>query len=129
MDGSAKCDIRPDGAGIHVAVYHMDSGKEELDAIEGIGYTSEMLDIPGFGECFAYIASHSHVDIALSPYDWYKEMVLLGCESQRFPDAYTSSVRLIDSIPDPNVERRQFNWKTIEMLKNGNRVSKTGSLF
>ncbi len=125
MDGSAKCDIRPDGAGIYVAVYQMESGKQELDAIErvGSGYSCETLDVPGFGECFAYIASRSHIDMSLFPYDWYKEMVLLGCEAQCFPGAYISNVRSIVSIPDPDHERRQTNWKMVETLQNGNRVS------
>jgi hypothetical protein len=121
-DGSAKCNIRLRGSGVHVAIYQMGkAGKQKLDRIEGVGngYLCEVLDVPQFGECFVYTASRSHIDMSLHPYDWYKEMVLLGCESHHFPGDYTFRVRAIESSRDPDDERRQLNWKMVETFKNG----------
>ena len=80
LDASAKCNILPGGAGVHVAVYEMASGcKQTLDAIEGVGrgYRCEKINIPGFGLCFIYLAENAHIDLSLLPYDWYGELVVL----------------------------------------------------
>jgi hypothetical protein len=123
MDGSAKCNIEPRGPGVYLAIYEIElTCKQKLDAIEGVGcgYSCESIDLPGFGQCFAYRASNSHIDHSLQPYDWYRELVLLGCEARDFPEHYTSRVRSTGSIPDPDCDRRQANWKMVEAMKNGN---------
>ena len=82
VDESGKCNITTGDGIIHVAVYEL-TGREKsrLAEIEGAGYTIETLDVPGFGECFTYVAALSYIDERLRPYTWYKELVLVGCEA------------------------------------------------
>ena len=84
-DGSGKCNILQPGDGVHIAVYEMRKAeKQELDEIEGLGkgYEDASIVVPEFGRCSTYLGSASHVCNDLAPFDWYKEMVLLGCRKQ-----------------------------------------------
>lgn len=106
FDVSAKCNIiRADGH-IHVAVYALTARAfEALDGIEGPGYERGELTVPGFGVCQTYFATACHIDDALLPYDWYRDLVLLGAARHRFPGAYRAAIQRIRTIPDPDFER------------------------
>ena len=120
QDQSAKCSFSSCGRGMHVAVYEMnDSDKQVLDHIEGVGrgYDVANLHVPGIGECFTYIASRTHIDDLLHPFDWYREMVLLGCRRHAFPDAYCDSIAAIPTVADPDQDRRAKNWRIVELLR------------
>ena len=87
-DKSGKCNIVSGGDGIHVAVFDISvEDKLKLDDIEGLstGYSKLTLSVPGFGDCASYIADESHIDNSLAPYDWYKELVLIGARLHDFP--------------------------------------------
>lgn len=121
QDQSAKCSFSPCGQGLHVAVYELDEpGKQTLDRIEGVGrgYDVTKLHVPGFGECFTYLAARTHVDELLRPFDWYREMVLSGCRKHAFPGAYCDSIAAIPAIKDPDRDRRTRNWGIVELLRN-----------
>ncbi len=120
QDRSAKCSFSSCGQGMHVAVYEIDeSGKQTLDRIEGAGkgYDVANLHVPGFGECFTYIAARTHIDELLQPFDWYREMVLLGCREHAFPSTYCESIATIPVIEDPDRERRANSWGIVERLR------------
>ena len=120
QDQSGKCGISDCGRGLHVAVYEMDEdGKRQLDAIEGVGkgYEVGSLDVPGFGDCFTYVAAGSHIDELLHPFDWYREMVLLGCLRHAFPGAYCERIAAMPAIEDPDPRRRSDNWRIVERLR------------
>lgn len=113
VDGSAKCSIDPGGTGTFHAVYRMPAeDKSLLDACEGLGngYDELWLDLPEFGACFTYIAAATHMKTDLDPFDWYKAMVLRGCEFNRFPDDYIGRIRARPAISDPDPERRKAQW-------------------
>jgi gamma-glutamylcyclotransferase len=106
VDGSGKCNVVPTDGEVHVAVYEIAAEeKPRLDAAEGVGYCARTIDVAGFGECFIYIADDSHIDDALSPYSWYRELVLMGCEYLEFPQRYIDGVSSIESHRDPDFER------------------------
>lgn len=123
QDSSGKCNILPGGYGIYVAIFDISAeDKLLLDEIEGlhIGYSEMAISLPEVGDCITYVAEESHIDDSLTPYDWYKELVLLGAYAHGFPNDY---VRQIESTPahvDPDPNRRVTNWKTVELIKAGN---------
>ena len=97
IDGSGKCNIVNSGEGVYVAVYEMNEiDKAKLDEIEGTGkgYHNSTIDVPDLGSCFTYLGATSHICDELTPFDWYKEMVLLGCRKLGLSDRYTASSRL-----------------------------------
>jgi len=121
-DGSGKCNILPGGDGIHVAIFDISvEDKLLLDKIEGLGrgYSETLLSIPDIGECVTYVAQQSHIDGSLAPYDWYKELVLMGARAHGFPDDYSQRISSLRAIEDPDPNRRAKRWETVEMVKAG----------
>ncbi|MBT8088370.1 MAG: gamma-glutamylcyclotransferase [Gammaproteobacteria bacterium] len=119
-DGSGKCNIVSGSEGVHVAVYDVSTeDKKILDKIEGVGmgYLQRELDVPDVGLCASYVAAATHVDNSLLPYDWYRELVLLGARAQRFPEAYIDAIAAIPCREDPDVGRRDMNNRTIETIR------------
>ena len=120
IDASGKCSVETSGAGVHVAVYEMNAAeKRVLDEIEGVGrgYHDTVIDVPGFSDCAVYIAEDEYKDDDLRPYAWYRELVLLGCRYLEFPDAYIATIATVDSIPDPDIARREQNESLIRRIR------------
>ena len=120
QDRSAKCGFSDCGEGMHVAVYEVqDADRKILDAIEGVGkgYDVDEIGVPGFGKCFTYVAAHTHIDELLRPFDWYREMVLLGCLRHAFPATYCERIAALPVIEDPDTARRKKNWRTVDLLR------------
>lgn len=121
-DSSAKCGIETPGEGVYVAVYEMSrADKALLDRIEGVGqgYAEQTIAVPGFDLCATYVAEPNYIDESLQPYDWYLELVLLGCRYLEFPEPYIASIAAVESIPDPDHARRQQNVSLIERIRRG----------
>ena len=57
-------------------------------------------------------------DVWTTKMDWYKEMVLLGCVLNRFPQEYVNVVASVGSIKDPKRSRARANWKIVDELRN-----------
>jgi gamma-glutamylcyclotransferase len=120
QDDSAKCGISACGQGLHVAIYELHTADRRiLDGIEGVGkgYDVDEVSVPGFGKCFTYIASRTHIDELLHPFDWYREMVLLGCLRHAFPAHYCERIAALPVIGDPDPVRRERNWRTVDLLR------------
>ncbi|MGI9204849.1 MAG: gamma-glutamylcyclotransferase family protein [Woeseiaceae bacterium] len=121
-DGSGKCSIQNLGVGIHLAIYEIAiAEKPTLDRIEGlgVGYDEIAIDVPNFGTCCTYTARESHIDDALVPFDWYKEMVVIGCDVHGFPRDYCSRIAAVEAAPDFDSNRHQPEWRTVAKLRNG----------
>jgi hypothetical protein len=119
-DGSAKCNILSGSNGIYVAIFDINvDDKLVLDKIEGLGngYSELLLKVPGIGDCSSYAAEESHIDDSLVPYDWYKELVLMGARVHGFPDLYLEQINSGSTCKDPDPDRRGKNRKTIEMIR------------
>ena|SRR5688572_29392321 len=125
-DGSGKCTLlaapsEPDS--VHFALYELDArDKGRLDELEGLhrGYLEQSLKVTVNGTMYlpsTYTASSSHLDGSLIPYDWYKEMVLLGAKYHRFPEPYVSAIEAITSARDSKRERAQSNWNLVEQMR------------
>jgi hypothetical protein len=120
VDNSGKCNIVTGSEGVHVAVFEISiEDKTALDEIEGagFGYVSTDLDVPGIGLCATYLAAATHIDDTLVPYDWYRELVLLGARAQRFPQPYIDAIAATPSCEDPDADRRVMNGRTIDTIR------------
>ena len=120
-DGSGKASLAT-GGGAHVAVYSISaSDKPTLDAIEhaGIGYRETAIDVPGFGECFTYVSTESHIDDELAPFCWYHALVMAGADFHDFPQGYVETIRAVGPLRDPDDERRRRNWALVHALSPG----------
>lgn len=118
-DNSGKCNIVRGSDGVHVAVFEVSTAdKRRLDTIEGVGfgYSEAVLPVPGIGECHAYVAQQSHVDDALLPYDWYRELVLWGARCHRFPPAYVQRIESLPVLQDADPERSASAWRIVERI-------------
>ena len=121
-DGSGKCSIQRLGEGIHVAIYEIAmSEKRMLDTIEGlgIGYDEIAIEVPNFGQCSTYTARPSHIDNELAPLDWYKQMVVMGCDLHEFPRDYRSGICAVEALPDSDDSRSRAEWQTVRKICNG----------
>jgi len=120
QDQSAKCAFTDCGRGMHVAVYELGPGdRQTLDRIEGVGkgYEVSDVDVPGFGRCFTYAAAHTHIDAGLQPFDWYRDMVLLGCLWHAFPARYCERIAAVPVVGDPDRRRRNANRALLARLR------------
>lgn len=120
VDGSGKCSIQRGSSGVHFAVYDISQGdKRVLDSIEGLGsgYSEISIDIPGFGPCFSYTASDTHIDDSLIPYDWYRQLVLAGAQAHGFPEPYVEKVRSTAARRDPDLIRRRQMWDLVNLVE------------
>jgi len=121
-DGSGKCSIAPGGSGVHVAIYEIsDEDKRILDRIEGVGagYRDEALMIEGLGHCITYVAEADHVDESLRPYDWYRDLVLLGAAVHGFPGPYLDRIRAVPTVADPDPERASEQSALVARIRDG----------
>jgi len=123
QDGSGKCSIAQAAQSVYFAIYDMDAGdKPALDRIEGLnhGYEQIVLNIPGHGDCFAYAASHTHVEERLQPYSWYKALVLVGIEYHRLPAAYLQTVQAVEPALDPDTRRHEHHMELVTRARAAN---------
>ena len=129
-DESGKCTLQPGTDGVHFAIYTMGTDdKNVLDAVEGLGngYDEIRLEIPGYGECFSYIAQDAFVDESLVPYDWYRAFVLAGARFHGFPDHYVRRIEAVPALPDPDPERRAAQWALADKVIDTQAVDATWS--
>ncbi len=124
-DGSSKCNMYTlESALTYGAIYKIKpEHKAFLDKFEGkgYGYTDKQITLSCNKTditCFTYLAQPSHIAEDLSPYHWYKKLVILGAEYLCFPETYISSIDTVKSIEDPNKDRARENEKLIERIMN-----------
>ena len=124
VDGTGKCTFLK-GAAAHMygAVFALNPKDESvLDRIEGLGqgYKKQLVKCP-LGEttyeAFTYVATRSYIDEKLSPYTWYKEIVVAGATYHGFPRDYIDSIKAVDAILDPNRARRTTNENILITLR------------
>ncbi|MBA2661713.1 MAG: gamma-glutamylcyclotransferase [Bradymonadaceae bacterium] len=111
-DGSAKCNVvlEPGGLvnGVLFEIAHAE--KRRLDLAEGLGSgyeqaTVSVTSLLGAVEGFLYVASASHIDEGLAPFDWYKDFVIYGALEHRLAIDYIGRLRAIEALSDPDVGR------------------------
>lgn len=110
-DGSGKCDIVPDAAGlVHGVLFEIAAEqKATLNAFEdlGRGYAEVRVTVTFNDErklqAFAYRALQC--DTSLRPYDWYLCHLIEGAVEHRLPRAYRDRLATTTTIVDPDPQR------------------------
>ena len=113
-DGSSKCDLVESGRSSTAfgALYAIDSCHVTiLDTCEGrgAGYDRTLLPVSFRGQAlrpFTYRASPTHINPALKPFCWYRDLVLVGAEFLDLPQGYRHQLATTASQPDPDPARR-----------------------
>lgn len=109
-DGSGKCDCPFTGSDrdrVHGALFVFDaSEKPLLDACEGQGYACRNVAVhTATGTVRAYTYQAEEIDTSLSPYQWYKDLVLAGARHLGLHRDYVGRIAAVRAIPDPEARR------------------------
>jgi hypothetical protein len=94
--------------------------KPLLDKAEGLGegYNEEHILIKtetGEDICpITYIAEDSYIDKELTPYSWYKTLVIEGAKENGLPEKYIEKLELQKAKEDKNIERAKCELKILE---------------
>ena len=122
MDGSGKCNIIRTGRDsdkVQAVVFEiLEREKENLDQIEGLGkgYEQSFLTTDKHGEVFFYAAQKSHIDDSLSPFTWYKNLVLAGAYYHKIPNSYIKKIQEVEAMVDPDTSRYQTSLALLEKM-------------
>ena len=126
QDGSAKCDLVTGAAAMDCAwgaLYAIRrSDISILDSVEGRGRGYEVveLDIPYRSRTlhsFYYRAEAGYVEPDLKPFEWYRDLVLLGGQRLGFPSRYLEAIRGVDCVGDSDISRRTANEDLVRRLR------------
>jgi gamma-glutamylcyclotransferase len=126
IDGSGKCMLLKDEINkplAYGALFSIDPSEEALlDKAEGLGkgYLKKLIQCPVVGReysAFTYVAESKAIDSSLKPYHWYKALVIEGAHYHGFPQGYISALMDLESIPDPNEQRRMANDELLSELR------------
>jgi hypothetical protein len=118
QDGSGKCLFYDPGNAddiMYGVIYEFHAAEKfKLDELEGLGqgYNERLVACSINGKtyhAYVYVAASTHIDASLTPYDWYKEMVLLGARYHGLPTEYIAKVAAVASVPDPDPKRAAKN--------------------
>ena len=112
-DGSGKCDALHTGDAHHQlpgVLFEIDPvHRKHLDVAEGLGhgYDAKWVDVRA--DCGADVGAFTYyalrIDVALQPYAWYKQHVLLGARESGLPPAHIHSIEGVGPVEDPDPER------------------------
>ena len=121
-DGSAKCSILDTGVSadvVHGVLFEIAAAERvDLDAAEGLGAGYDLREVRvvrGGEACtaFTYGAGREYVEAGLSPFDWYKALVLTGARQHGLPDRYVRTIEAVAAIPDPDASRAAAHWAIV----------------
>ena len=132
-DGSAKCDAEKTGNPsdeLRIAVFDIPELEEiAFDNAEGLGngYHKDEIHLTMDGEDLTakiYLADEEAI-VTDAPYDWYKQMVLLGAEYHCFPSTYTDQIQEVVSKTDHNESRARRKLEEVEQMRTANQTLAT----
>jgi hypothetical protein len=123
LDGSGKCNLFHTGQGadrVHGVVYQIEAHEKPLlDEAEGVGrgYNVGHVRVAGMDEvytAFTYIADPDFIDDSLTPYTWYKALVITGARMHRVPEHYIMHIDRHEAIEDSNTLRQKEHLDILE---------------
>jgi gamma-glutamylcyclotransferase len=129
-DGSAKGDAEKTenpSDELRIALFDIPISEEAaLDKAEGLGhgYHKDSIDLILAGQnvkAKIYLADICAI-VDDAPYDWYKEMVLLGAQYNGFPDPYGKSIQDVPSKRDTDKTRAAQKWAEVKAMKDANQA-------
>lgn len=120
--GSGKGNIvKSDSACVYGAVYAMNCGDKDLLTEIEQGYKIKRIAVTCNNKnykCFTYVATPATE--LKPPYDWYKELILVGAEFAQFPADYVAYIKSFPSRDDPCETRASENAKRIAAMREYN---------
>ena len=128
IDGSAKCDVEITGNSsdeLRIAVFEIPKSEEQaLDSAEGFGsgYHKDEMQLTLDAEDLTakiYLADEDAI-VNDAPYDWYKQMVLLGAKYHFFSNTYIDQIQGVESKIDHDESRALRKWKEVEQMETAN---------
>lgn len=129
-DGSAKCDAERTGNPedqLLIAVFDIAESEEtSLDSAEGLGYGyhKDTVDLTLAGQDVTakiYLAYEDRI-VDDKPYEWYKQMVLLGAQYHGFPDSYVKTISDVLAKTDTDSSRAEKEWAKVETMQAANKI-------
>jgi gamma-glutamylcyclotransferase (GGCT)/AIG2-like uncharacterized protein YtfP len=126
-DESGKCLIYKEPklkSSVYGVLYEFEfEQKKALDDVEGLGngYEEEVMQVEVDGRVYSptiYIAQASHINPKLTPFDWYKNLVLAGARFHGFPLNYIENIEATPSMQDLKDKRRQENEILLTEMEN-----------
>lgn len=126
IDHSGKCTMVRDETNKPVAygaLFAMNPDEVVLlDRFEGCGHGYDrqaiVCNISNMEyHAFTYLATSKAIDVSLRPYHWYKQLVLAGARYHGFPEDYISHLERVESIPDPDRDRRIVNEELLKEIE------------
>ena len=119
-DGSGKADAYRSGVDtdrVYGRLFQLTSAqKTELDGFEGPGYSCELVRVElvkDTAHAWIYVAKPEYVDLSLTPFDWYHQLVEQGARVALFPQEYVARIRNIASMGDPDVARSRKHFSLL----------------
>ncbi len=118
-DGSGKCDVVAcSGKRVIGVLYRIkDSDKTALDRAEGLGYGYEEIEVHVLldgNNVIAKAYQATATDESLTPYGWYKALVIAGAQEHGLPQDYIEQLKLVVSADDPDRARHDKEFYLIE---------------
>ncbi|HHJ39533.1 MAG: hypothetical protein AXA67_09470 [Methylothermaceae bacteria B42] len=125
-DGSGKCNLQYTGQGQVIgALYRFPKHhKRILDNYES-GYQTHPVTVTWEGNTltsFTYIAHPGKINDNLKPYEWYRQMLILGGYYLEMPRHYLHAVTAVQSLDDPDKKRRLENEALLAKMDRMNKV-------
>lgn len=118
-DNSGKCDVVAcPGKRVIGVLYRIDdSDKKALDRAEGLGHgydEIEALVLHDDNNVIAKAYQATATDESLTPYGWYKALVIAGAQENGLPQDYVEQLKLVISTDDPDRDRHKREMRLIE---------------
>jgi AIG2-like family len=128
MDGSGECHLCRSarrGSRALGVVYVIDpKERAALDHAEGLGngYGAADLVVRCGGESvqvFTDLAEPTHIDAALRPYTWYRDLVVAGAIEHALPADYVESLEAVEAVSDRDRSREERMRSILERRHSG----------
>ncbi len=118
-DNSGKCDVVACPGKLIIGVLYRikDSDKTALDRAEGLGHGYEEIEahvLHDGNNVIAKAYQATATDESLTPYGWYKALVIAGAQEHGLPKDYVEQLKLVVSTDDPNRTRHDREFRLIE---------------
>lgn len=117
-DNSGKCDVVAClGKRVIGVLYRIDeSDKKLLDGAEGLGHGYEEIEVDVLHDGNKVIAKAyqaTAIDQSLTPYSWYKALVIAGAQENGLPRDYVEQLKLVVSTDDLDRARHDKEFRLI----------------
>ena len=115
-DGSGKCTLivrTGESVMAYGVLYEVDDADcARLDRVEGVhaeGYVRHSLQLRLADnrtvKAMTYVAGARYVDASRVPFDWYRDLVVVGATEHGLPASYIEELMRAPAVPDPDPAR------------------------